>query len=405
MSPSSDAFGITMSPQTTSSTITQPTPRSVLDDPTPTMAAEERFDSPQEQGRQSVTPTGRRPSESSPRAIDKPLPEYPSSPSVSMPSSRSESKFGTMHRRQPADNFDEDSRNDARRAAPSPRRPATMSFSDDVAGIFDTIGQSEPAKELGLPPDSLRIRERTGSGDIPASRNRFPADLGRSTSVDSPMRGQKLTVPAPVAQRTSSLPSGGSPRLDGTSSIPQRSPSSPGPSPRPLDDALIPPASVSRSSSTSSRRRTKTDNGAYPSLIPPNLGSPLRIGDSDFAPVKGFDSATLRAKKEPELPPLSPASVRLVTTPQLNRVNGSGFSANGDQSAKPWGRSSPTPRVPSGGTDSVEIVKTPTGSRRGRNGEDDEDDEERGRRLACEFLDNDFSSMQSDKVAEFIGGP
>jgi hypothetical protein len=55
----------------------------------------------------------------------------------------------------------------------------------------------------------------------------------------------------------------------------------------------------------------------------------------------------------------------------------------------------------------MEIVKTPTGSRvtRGVNEDEDEDEEEKGRRLACEFLDNDFSSMSSDKVAEFIGGP
>jgi hypothetical protein len=35
----------------------------------------------------------------------------------------------------------------------------------------------------------------------------------------------------------------------------------------------------------------------------------------------------------------------------------------------------------------------------------DEDDEEKGRRLACEFLEDDFKSMAYDKIAMFLGGP
>lgn len=312
-----------------------------------------------------------------------------------------------MHRRQPADAFDDESRYQNQRASPSPRRPVTMSFSDDVAGIFDTIGQSDPAKELGLPPESFRIRDRTKSGDISISRIRFPADLGRSTSNDNPRKDQKLVVPGPISLRTSSLPNGGSPRIDSGASLQQRSPSSPVPSSRPLEDSLVLPTSVSRSSSSSSRRRTKTDTGTYPSLVAPNLGSPLQIGEADFAPKSTGEDTTLRANREAELPPLSPASVRLVNSPQVSSIAGSGFSGRSGAHgaiATPWGRSSPAPRAPSTVTDNMEIVKTPIGSRRGQE-DTDEDDEEKGRRLACEFLENDFSSVQADKVAEFLGGP
>ena len=34
----------------------------------------------------------------------------------------------------------------------------------------------------------------------------------------------------------------------------------------------------------------------------------------------------------------------------------------------------------------------------------DEDDEEKGRRLACEVLENDFSNISADRVAMFLGG-
>jgi hypothetical protein len=36
---------------------------------------------------------------------------------------------------------------------------------------------------------------------------------------------------------------------------------------------------------------------------------------------------------------------------------------------------------------------------------DGETDEEKGRKLACEFLDDDFTSVPHDRVAEFLGRP
>lgn len=87
------------------------------------------------------------------------------------------------------------------------RQPASSSpetaktFTDSLAGMFDGIGQSEPAKELGLPPDSLRIRR--GSGD---QRNA----LGRAALAPSPSH-RTSSLPAtrlepPVQIRTSSSP-------------------------------------------------------------------------------------------------------------------------------------------------------------------------------------------------------
>lgn len=37
--------------------------------------------------------------------------------------------------------------------------------------------------------------------------------------------------------------------------------------------------------------------------------------------------------------------------------------------------------------------------------QDNEPDEDKGRRLACEFLENDERSVPADRVAEYIGGP
>lgn len=437
-------------------------------DITPTMMQKDgRFDTSIDHGLRSATPTGRRDGAiSTSTGSDKPLPPIQPSPGATPLQSFSHSRdpdlgTGTLHRRQPAAHgddgddgvLDEDSPSQIGLIQPSPRQPVTMSFSDDVAGIFDAIGQSEPAKELGLPPDSMRIRERAHSADVAMSngagggKTRFPTDLGRS-STDTPRRGSqgKLGVPQPsVTTRTSSLPTNGSPRpgTAGAAMLSQRTTSSPTPAPQVAlfvptktgdeggarEMSLIPPSrTVSRSSSTSSRRRTRTDNGAYPSLVPPpNLGSPLLVQASDFGhsvpspsaggegemdpeEARGGDTIKLRKEAEP-LPPLSPASVRLVITPSLETprkglsVTTEGLLRSNLIGASAWGRQSPSPRSSSRTTDSIEIVHTPTTPRRVNGAPTAEDDEEKGRRLACEFLDDDFSSVQADKVAEFLGGP
>lgn len=195
----------------------------------------------------------------------------------------------SQHIRQPASADD---------THPSPGQLAVAIFSDDMAGMLSGIGESQPAKELGLPPESLRLRDRKSpSFDIP--REKFPPDLGRSAS-------SAVSVPS----RTSSLLK------------------------------LEPPVrSLSRSSSSSSRRRPETD----------------------FGPTDTSQDATLKARVAPS--PYSSGSMRLVPSRQ-------------------------SVHAPSLG----EPIET-------------EDEEEKGRRLACEFLENDESTLPYDKVAEYLGGP
>jgi len=297
---------------------------------------------PTADGRQSTTPTA----QSIIGDTDKPLPPLlptPSSPSLHR---------GTLHRRQPAGHDDSEPIGLFPR-----RRPVTMSFSDDVAGIFDSIGQSDPAKELGLPPDSLRLRDRTASANSGLPTKKFPTDLGRSMSIDSP-RKERLAVPSPITQRTSSLPRNSSPQA-------------------------TPGAPLSRSSSASSSTRQ------HPSLTLPDLGSPIRVNSSDFGPdMNGHADTTIKARTE------TPASMRLVTSPKVDDVKGLNIIT--ETLAKSTFTSQPlSPKPP------IEEEVTPTTPTRLPG----EDAEEKGRRLACEFLDDDFSSIQRDKVAEFLGGP
>ena len=361
----------------------------------------QRFETPHE-GRQSITPTGRRPSEIS-RLNEGSLSTITTSQSSpNFPArNRSDSIHGTLHRRQPAENNDFDDSIPDLIPRPSPRRPATMSFSDDVAGIFDLIAQSDPSKELGLPPDSLRVRSL--SHDFPStSKSRFPADLGRSLSTDTPSRGNKqLVVPGSIAQRTSSLPSNGSSRPNGSPNLSRRVTSSPSsrpldlPDPIDIDDKGLLRPTLSRSSSTSSRRRTNT-HSPKPSPKLAKLGPPLPIENGDFGPSAEKNDATIKGRQT-DPSPLLPSSVRLITTPKVDSI--SDFLSNSDS----WTRDgSSRPETPVNVLANKDLPPDPHRTP-GRN--DENGDEERGRRLACEFLDDDFSSIPLEKVAEFIGGP
>jgi len=151
------------------------------------------------------------------------------------------------------------------------------------------------------------------------------------------------------------------------------------------------------------------DIGIHPSLAPPQLASPIDADTSDFGPdLNGSLDTTLKARQN-DLGPLSPASVRLVTSPRLSDGNINGLNLTAEGLAKSsflassaWGRQSPLPRLANNQQDEIEVVKTPTTP---AHDSTEEADEEKGRRLACEFLDDDFSSIQLEKVAEFLGGP
>lgn len=292
---------------------------------------------------------------------------------------------------------------------PSPQPPIVSSFSDDVAGMLDRIGENEPAKELGLPPDSLRDRERSMSSES----RRFPLERKGSGVVESPGIERKA-VPAvsPVpARRTSSLP-GGSPKVTLTSQTPL-----PSSSPRASlheEANLLHPRSISRRSSTSSRRRTRTSEitDTYATLSAP-LGSPLLVSDrkcDDFAPPEENLDATIRGKHRDEFATLSPNSIRLLS-PQPDHVLSTSLLPLGSPGSteprstfiatSPWGAQSPRSETTPDRLDPLEFVDSPTTP----NANDDESDEERGRRLACEFLEEDFRHIPSHKVAMFLGGP
>ena len=399
---------------------------------TPTVPTDDHFDTPREvpEGRQSTTPTGRRSKEGSPTDKHKPLPPIRQNNGSPIMSYRSLNgpRRASLHVRQPADALD-DKFLGSSSFRTSPRRPVTMSFSEDVAGLFEAIGQNDPAKGLGLPPDSLQSRERSPSADTARGlKGRFPPDLGRSNSMDPTNRAIKplsiqvggpdivstLSLSPIPTTRTSSLlaPSPHSPRLDQSPRIPQRTTSSPHPSPGLSsvgDHSLLTPnRSLSRSSSFSSQKQLQTDKSLYPSRPAVQRSSPGHDKKEDFTPtipeVAGDD--TIRARRSSDLPPHSPASVRLVTgqSPDVQRnvslTANEAFSRTDFKTNSPCGRQTPSPRPPSrthshGSTDTPNAPRIEIGL---------EDDRERGRRLACEFLDDDFSSMPSDKVAMFLGG-
>ena len=270
----------------------------------------------------------------------------------------------SMHSRQPAsDAFDRESEPAMPMTTP---QKALASFSEDVNGMFSGIGETHLANELGLPPDSLRIKNRPG-----AARS-STADGGRRAPVELAPR-LKDDRSIPVASRTTSLP--GKPSSAQSYLAPitlTRTPSSPNLSPRPI----TPP---SRSSSRSSLRRKK-ENGHV----------------SDFGPAGTANEGTVKARTR-EIsgttitgPSYASSSVRLVSSPRPPSVHSVRSPANPSHE---WLAS---PGSAAQTEETLERIVTPGG---------DEDDEEKGRRLACEFLEDDFKSMAYDKVAMFLGGP
>lgn len=69
-----------------------------------------------------------------------------------------------------------------------------------------------------------------------------------------------------------------------------------------------------------------------------------------------------------------------------------------------------TPRLPTADPDrlavtSEDIAKSYYATTSVDEGSSDESAQEKGRRLACEFLEGNFEHVPEDKVAEFLGGP
>ncbi|OWZ66978.1 hypothetical protein AYX15_01888 [Cryptococcus neoformans] len=166
--------------------------------------------------RKSRTPTpstmsGRRGSQASAMITDKPLPavrhnvENHDSTLVATITKRGSSP---LHVREPASVSENETPSRATSSSshklapsPSPATAAVTSFSDDMAGMLANIGQSQPAMELGLPSESLRLRD---------GKNGFPAALGRPLSdqetVSATSTSSTFLSASSSPQRPTSLP-------------------------------------------------------------------------------------------------------------------------------------------------------------------------------------------------------
>ena len=348
-------------------------------------------------------------------SLHKPLPPLsPSNENVSLAPALSESS-------QPARSSGHTREAATAQAPPeSPRAPSLSTFSEDMAGIFSGIGQSDPARELGLPPDSLRKKDRSARDTASNSARRFPLELGRSLE----QRSEAKPLPYPTT-RTSSVPSS-SPNPTPSLAAQRSTSSDPsGSTSLQVDNiggaSLVPRRTFSRTSSTSSRRHRNASNHSdqQATLTPAPFGSPVLVdGDSDFGPSINNGDATLRGKSQDhDTVSSATSSARLVSSPRPQSVHSSSFvtikiakdglARSSFIAASPWLEHTPHPEettpsltTPSRLTDPPDFCGppiTPNGT--------GEDDDEKGRRLACEILENDFTNIAADKVAMFIGGP
>nr|XP_019008884.1 uncharacterized protein I206_06570 [Kwoniella pini CBS 10737]OCF47665.1 hypothetical protein I206_06570 [Kwoniella pini CBS 10737] len=380
-------------------------------------------------GRTSVTPTDRRVSGYSDLSVDKPLPAVVE-PENAPQRTPSNTLRVSGHTRQPASTAEEDSPHSMEsplKPSASPGTRAVHTFKSDMAGMLEDIGQTDPAKELGLPPDSMRReRNRTTSNETArheTSRSRYPSELGTSPSMRDHSHHHKTHLSPVPNQRTSSLPFS-SPQLD--QPIPKRTTSSPSPNPSLNGDSasgLLPnQAVVSRASSKSSGK--KSDHQGSPSH--PTVPSPNRSPSLSRGIKKPFDElASVTGSGSQQGSPLMPSSVRLVSSPNeqeqgklaaalpLDLLQTSGLEKMSSfRNMSPWGKqptrmmSAPNahdnPHLGLNRDDQVEVVDTPSETPKTAH---EEDEEEKGRRLACEFLEDDFTNVSGEKVAEFLGGP
>ena len=312
-----------------------------------------------------------------------------------------------MHTRQPAGSeMDDDASSPESGLDSSSHRRVITSFSDDIAGMLDQFGQSDPAKELGLPPESLRSKDRSTSMDTARGIIRiFPSEQGRSSSAEprnDSARSSRLLSPVPTP-RASSLYLA-SPNLDGSRRTPSPTSS--------VHSTLPPPRSTSRNSSRSSQHREREDGPSH-AISNVLLGSPLQVG-KDFDPQAESSDLTLRGKRRvDDTRPLSPQSVRLISSPRPDdthqmdlgplNLTSEAVARSTFIASSAWGSQSRKSLIatPSLSRDPVNVVASPVPVPPPC----DEEDEERGRRLACEFLENDYGHVAADKIAMFLGGP
>lgn len=120
--------------------------------------------------------------------------------------------------------------------------------------------------------------------------------------------------------------------------------------------------------------------GPRTTSLPTNLQVEINASEAERKREReASEHDTVRPTEVPVLgSPLAP-SVRLVQTPRLN---------------------SDPDRLAVTSDDIAKSYYAP-----GENEAGDESSEERGRRMACDFLEGNFKQVPEDKVAEFLGGP
>ena len=305
------------------------------------------------QSRSNVSTPGPSPlSSDNPRpAVQKVESPSPSTPSVSSTVTRS------RHTRQLAEVGPDDEAGLSPRSHPGSPSRVLDSFVSDMTGAFDEIGQSDPARELGLPIDTLRAKRPGADSSSSKRRALLIYDSGPSgdqaLSQDEQSANDRLS-PIPSA-RTTSLPSLASPAILDTS--PQ-------------------PSVMSRTSSHDHNDATAA----------------TKTAEADFGPSLDDSSArkddTIRASKGI---PASVQTIKLVASPPL------GINPLLPQSEPLSGLVTPV-------TPELRTPIEPSPNTEGLSGSSTEDDSERGRRLACEFLEGDESTVSSEKVAIFLGG-
>ncbi|EAL21419.1 hypothetical protein CNBD1140 [Cryptococcus deneoformans B-3501A] len=431
--------------------------------------------------RKSRTPTpstmsGRRDSQASAMITDKPLPavrdnvDDHDSTLVATITKRGSSP---LHVREPASVSENETPSRAtscssRKLAPSPS-PATAavtSFSDDMAGMLANIGQSQPAMELGLPQESLRLRD---------GKNGFPAALGRPLSdqelsvtptsstflsaTSSPQRSASVSA-ASASDQASSMPLKGS-SADQLSSFldppifqsstflnhelyslhPQQPQNrhhtepfinlhAPSPS---LSSALAPSVDVPQIAPIFEKASDDQGEKDWQSLS--EGPSPLLPSSAKFDSSGGVENTdrpspiapsawARQAQGSPSSPLPSPARLQSNLSDKIDRtcIPASSSAMSGFSSLSAQGTikdtrdkveviSSP-PETPSKAQEqAVEVSDDKAESQKNSEPDREQDkmgegsNEDKGKRLAREFYEGDGTTVAGDKMAEFLGGP
>lgn len=384
--PSIDVFGTVSSVSPVSPSTRSP--RSTIDSPSLTAKTD---------GRRSVTPMMRSTESggsattsatvSAPAPAEKPLPPIRDDEVSALQAPRGLG-IGSLHVRQPAYTIPESPSSETPRDDEGPSLEPT--FSQDVAGALASIGQESPARELGLPPDSLRLRVVKKRSPLDDEQRRFPIEFGRSASD----RQYEKRSPVP-SQRTTSLPNHGAIMPPSPQSRRSSTPVTG------TDIGLVPPPQVSSHSRSLPSSPQMTNGATAAGKLSQPMSEPINQkptlptshpstspidSDMDFTPPID-NEGTVRAKS-----PSYTSSVRLVTTPHQTpplAVDEESQARSPETVHESSQTATATEHEP------VPDIDEPEG----------EDDEEKGRKLACEFLEENFEHVPGDKVAMFLGGP